>query len=301
MAFSDESSHNSGRFRGIGVVSFPKERLDMLLEKLGKLIKESDVSEIKWKKIRTAKYRFAAIKVIDLVIDEAVKGNLRVDVIIWDTEDSRHKIVGRDDNENLRWMYFQLFRNVLRLRWSSNSKWILFPDENSIINWQVTHGKLNTAAKFIELEKEETHSSKTSMFRDHENYLDTFADQIKSFNVLEILEVNSTNTLLSQVADLFVGVGVFSHQQYYSYDSWCLNHSPQMRFEFMEINKTNFTPKEDEHCFVLNHLSEGCKQAKFAVSLNNTNGLFTRNPSKPMNFWLYQPQGEYDKAPVRKK
>ena len=283
------------------MVSFPIERLTSLLKNLNAIVQESDVSEIKWKKIKSAKYRFAAQKVVDLVFKEAEKGDFRADVIIWDTEDSRHKVIGRDDNENLRWMYFQLFRNVLHRRWPSNSNWSLYQDENSIINWERIHHRLNTASMYIELENEELLLEETPLLVDTEKVEELFTERIRSFSVSQILEVNSTNTLLAQVADLFVGIGVFSHQQYDVYDNWLLKNSPQMTLGFFENIKENFTSKEDEHCFIVNYLDMNCKQGKLGISLESTKGFFTRNPAKPINFWFYQPQGNYDKAPLRER
>lgn len=283
------------------MVSFPIAKLNSLLENLSAIVFESNVSEIKWKKIKTAKYRFAAQKVMDLIIEEAIESGLRIDVVIWDTEDSRHKIVGRDDNENLRWMYFQLFRNVLHRRWPLSSNWCLYPDENSIINWERIHSRLNTASMYIELENEELALEQTSLLVDTEKVDGLFVQQIKGFSVSQILAVNSTNILLAQVADLFVGVGVFSHQQYNVYYNWVLKNSPQMNLGFFENTKESFTSKEDEHCFIVNYLNVNCKQSKLGVSLESTKGFFTYNPANPINFWLYQPQGSYDKAPLRNR
>jgi hypothetical protein len=52
VAYSDESHHNVGRFRSLGVISL---RAD-----LAAILRESDAHEFKWQKLKNAKYRFAA-------------------------------------------------------------------------------------------------------------------------------------------------------------------------------------------------------------------------------------------------
>ena len=38
---------------------------------------------------------------------------------------------------------------------------------------------------------------------------------------------------------------------------------------------------------------------KLGVSLKTNNRLQTFNRNNPINFWNYEPQGDYDKAPVK--
>jgi hypothetical protein len=56
--------------------------------------------ELKWGELRSAKKRFVAIRVFNYIIEQAIAGNLRVDVLTWDIEDSRHKVQGRNDVRN---------------------------------------------------------------------------------------------------------------------------------------------------------------------------------------------------------
>ena len=56
---------------------------------------------------------------MDFVIEQALQGALGEDVLTWDTEDSRHKIKGRDDIANLQRMYYRPLRpytSILALR-----------------------------------------------------------------------------------------------------------------------------------------------------------------------------------------
>jgi hypothetical protein len=67
----------------------------------GARLAESKVAEFKWQKLTSAKYRFAALKLIDTIF-EAVGQGLRTDVLVWDTRDRRHAVPGRDDDGQLR-------------------------------------------------------------------------------------------------------------------------------------------------------------------------------------------------------
>lgn len=119
VGFSDESNWNTGRFRSLGLVTAPLEYLDGLARELRHLLEESDMAEFKWKKLDGAKERFTAQKMCKFTVDKACAMQLRVDVLVWDIQDSRHSVHGRDDIANLQRMYYHLFRNVLRARWQT--------------------------------------------------------------------------------------------------------------------------------------------------------------------------------------
>src|SRR5690242_3567358 len=94
IAFADETHHNVGRYRGVALISMPYDLAALASHDVRHLLTQSDVSEFKWSKLRTAKTRFAAMKLLDYVIAHAITGDLRVDVLTWDTEDFRHKVIG---------------------------------------------------------------------------------------------------------------------------------------------------------------------------------------------------------------
>ena len=300
IAFSDESNHTTGRFRGIGMVSMPAEEHYPLLYKVDRILRESSVTEFKWSKMKGVKYRFLAMNFIDLLIAEACQKKLRIDVIIWDTEDRRHKIFGRDDKANLQKMYLYLFRTSLKKRWPSSATWKLFPDENSAIDWRKLQYRLDKFAKYRDPEYLEAAFGRLLRISGVETLNETWNSILGDFSVLEISEVNSANAPLAQVADLFAGVGVFSHLYYKTYSDWKVKKSQQMSLRICEPLKEDFSSKENEHCYVLDYLNNKCKHYRLQVALRTTRGLFTHNPSKPINFWLYRPQSDYDKAPIRR-
>ena len=115
------------------------------------------------------------------------------------------------------------------------------------------------------------------------------------FNIVEIAEVSSRETILVQIADIFAGMSVFSYRQQAIYSAWERENSQQR--EMFPSPHRKFTKKEKEHSRVLQHFLESA--AKYKLGISNKEGLRTYNPSNPINFWLYQPQHKSDKAPLR--
>ena len=113
VGFADESHYNIGRYRGLGLVSLEVKNLRRLEVDLRSLLDQSNVNELKWKNIDGAKERLAAKKLLRSAVRHAKRGTLRADILIWDIEDPRHKIRGRDDLANLERTYYKLFKNVM--------------------------------------------------------------------------------------------------------------------------------------------------------------------------------------------
>ena len=117
------------------------------------------------------------------------------------------------------------------------------------------------------------------------------------FNILEIAEVGSNETMLVQIADIFAGIGVFSYERHAVYKAWKRQNSEQI--EMFPSKPVKFTKKEEEQSLVFHHFLQN--SAKYRLEVSNREGLRTYNPANPINFWLYQPQRKNDKAPLRKK
>ncbi len=285
LAYSDESQQNIGRFHAIGMVSLKAECAKQISDDIQNILSESEVREAKWQKIKGARDRFAAIKIFDLCLSEACKNILRIDVLIWDTNDSRHKIVRRDDNKNFINMYIQLFRNVFRKRWPNNSTWQVFPDENSVIDWAYIRNTLANQNRFT--------NEKELLFPKEWFKLNT------DFGICEIVGIDSKNNYLAQAADLFAGMGVFSYEHYDIYKKWEILNPAQPKLFNIESSST-LSSKEEEHSCVMNTFLSRAQNHHMGISIKS-NGLSTHNPLKPINFWLYTSKRPNDKAPIRIK
>lgn len=262
VGFSDESNWNVGRFRSLSLVTAPLEYLDELENELKALLLKSEVGEFKWNKLKGARERFAACNMCRIAIEKARAGKLRVDVLIWDIQDSRHNVLGRDDIANLQRMYYHLFINVLRRRWPNNAVWRLYPDEHTAVDWQ-------TLEDFLEK---------------------------KEFGLEEIVPATSAERPLLQLADLFAGMAVFSREKFQDYQAWL--EAPQSRLsgDTLDVDPSR---SEKERFNVLRYFDKICKARKLGVSLEKTQGLWTPKPKNPLNFWIYKPQHPDDKAPTR--
>ncbi|MFA4859533.1 hypothetical protein [Methanoregula sp.] len=282
-AFSDESNHNIGRYRSIAMVSLPHRNLDLFDEKIHATLEGSSVREFKWKNLNDAKMRFCATKIVDYVIKQVIGGEFRIDVLTWDVEDSRHKIVGRDDNENFRRMYYHLFKNVLKHRWEHPSLWKFFPDEQSSVDWE-------NLKSFIERELQKTRQLPS----DSDDELG-----LKNLVTLDgITEVQSSSCYPTQVCDFFAGIASYSRMNFAKFCEWEFLECGQTRL-FQNETSVEFSNRDKERCKVLAYFNKLCKANKLGVSLKSNKGLQTPNPNYPLNFWLYNPQSDLDIAPIK--
>lgn len=257
-----------------------------LHKETARLLRESDVDELKWQKIRTAKYRFAAQKLIDACADAVSQGRLRIDVLIWDSQDSRHAVRNPDVVANLQIMYFHLFKNVMSRRWPPNCVWRHIPDEQVGVKWETIESCLSA---------KDTYQVKELALGDTPTH-ESFGGSIKRlFKVAEITECRSQEMRLTQISDMLAGMGAFSRERFAEYRAWKRNVGYDST-----LFEATARPKESsgqiEKFQVLSHFETRIDQLALPVALDQTNGLRTLDPSTPINFWLYQPQSRFDKA-----
>ncbi|BAY52770.1 hypothetical protein NIES2134_121500 [Thermostichus vulcanus NIES-2134] len=287
IGFADESHWNTGRFRSLGLVTLPLNCLKVAESEVRRLLDESQVREFKWKKLDGAKERFAAEKLCEFAVERACARQLRVDVLVWDIEDSRHKIARRDDIANLERMYYHLFRNVLRARWPNDAVWRLCPDEHTALDWGTLEDCLKNVSAGVEVER--------SLFTGGQ-----FPIQLRQeFGIEEIQPVLSGANPLLQLADLFAGLTVFSRDKFDGYQKWLQDTSPQARSFDKDDASADPSRISFERFKVLKEFYELCKARKLGVNLEKKRGLWTPTPKNPINFWLYEPQHPEDKAPQK--
>jgi hypothetical protein len=288
VGFADESNWNVGRYRSLGLVTTSVDLHASLENELLCLLKKSEVREFKWKKLDGAKERFAAIKMCEFAIENALARKLRVDVLIWDIQDSRHKIARRDDIANLERMYYHLFRNVLRMRWPDDAVWRLHPDEHTALNWETVEDCIKNVSTTVDVVR--------SLFTGGK-----FRIRLRrEFGLEEIQPVSSGKHPLLQLADLFAGLAVFSREKFREYQMWNEATSQQKRL-FDEADAAKGPSRSSGERFILLKKFDAlCKQKRLGVSLNTKQGLWTPKPENPINFWLYEPQHPEDIAPQKR-
>lgn len=285
VGFADESYWNKGRFRSLALVSTSVGLCSILEVEIRCFLDRAGVREFKWKNLDGARERFAADKLCEYAIKRALLGDLRVDVMVWDICDSRHKIHKRDDIANLARMYYHLFRNVLRKRWPDNAVWRLHPDEHSAIEWATIQNCLDNACTTINVDR--------SLLTNDEMHIWVRQE----FGIAEIKPVSSEAHPLLQLADLFAGMAVFSRDKYYEYERWLKAKSNQIPLLAESEVSSDLSRSSMERFQVLERFDRFCKQRRLGVSLKSNQGLWTPDPKNPINFWLYEPQHPEDKAP----
>ncbi|MDK1119385.1 MAG: DUF3800 domain-containing protein [Anaerolineae bacterium] len=284
LAFADETQFNVRRYRGIAMISLQIGFAKTAIQELRKLLDSSDLVEFKWVNLRGARERFDALKMVDFAIAKCLENLIRIDVLSWDTHDTRHNVYKRDDLVNLGLMYYQLSRNVFRKRWPDNSKWKIQPDQNSAIDWETLKETLQASQKLaMQL-----------------GPLPDGIDRITiDFDLLSIFPCDSKQEPLVQLADLFVGMAVYSRQNYQIYEQWEQDVYGQLSFPHEFEDTVKLSNADYERCLVLQKFDKLCKARKMGVSLRNRSGLWTPRPNNPINFWWYEPQHPDETAPVR--
>ena len=278
--FGDESSWNQNRYRSIGLVTAPTGIADTAGQTVASALEESGVREFAWKDLTTAKRRFAAEKIVDRLVELASPGQLRVDVLIWDTHDARHQIMGRDDTANLARMYYHLMASVIRDRWPQDALWIQYVDERTDIDWT---------------ELEQCLAGRTR--KEREVAQAKFIASTTTYKLPPTVEeASSDEHVLIQVADLFAGMAAFSWNEAQSHGEWVTNKSGQLRLmpQCTDVSVSKSASQKHE---VLERLASRLSYVSLRAA--DGEGLRTYGPSHPINFWKYIPQGDFDKAPLR--
>ncbi|QUH24218.1 DUF3800 domain-containing protein [Methanobacterium alkalithermotolerans] len=281
-AFSDESEYNTGQYQSIGMISIPQDDLENIESTFLSICSKygfNNLRHVKWHELRSANMRFCVSEIINLTINYAVNEKLRADILVWDTQDSRHNISGRDDGENLARMYYKLLKDVLMKRWPKNSVWEVYADQNNIIDWEKLVKLLNNKGliQFNEQDKDG-------------NFKLNILNQYK----LKIIPSAPQKKPLIQLADIFAGMAIYSRT---NFEKWKESKIPQVQTRLFPI-EIKLSRRDRERCLVLEAFKNTCSGKKMGVSLNSTKGLKTWQPTNPINFWFYQPQHEKDKAPT---
>ncbi len=286
LAFSDESHYSAGRYRSIGLVTGKCDFCDRLKSELGSILKKTRIKELKWQKLDANNDCQAALEFVECAVSHACTGNIRIDVLVWDTQDKRHMVIGRDDAANMYRMYYHLFKNVLVNRWPDGSVWYLYPDEQASIDWSKIARFLGMAG--ISVSKPNPLSGLVESL-------------ITEFNVLQIEQRKSEIEPLIQMADLFAGMSVYSRKRYDHYRCWQTTCREERQLALLSdlTDNIRLSNADKMRCLVIDRLNSLCKANNLTVGLETSRGLQTHNPDNPINFWLYEPQREEDKAPIR--
>lgn len=280
-AFADESQVDTGRYRSIAAVSVPTKDVVLLQQLVREHLQKGCVDELKWHKLKSAKMRFCAERVLDCFLDDFLPRSARVDILIWDIEDSRHRIQRRDDGKNFERMFFHLHK-VLMTRRTAGEPWHLRPDERLDVDWETIRRCIASVGGWPSY-------FNTPLLGD--------SVSVAQFNVASFKQTTSTRSPLNQVADMFAGLAAYSRLRAADFHAWLRAQGGQGNL-FDEPSPLALTGRDKERFPFIYRLYERCRQRGLGVSLRTNGYLRTLDPSNPINFWHYTPQHATDQAPT---
>lgn len=246
--YSDEAQHNVGRVRAVGAVSLRATDVGRLGGEVAALIESSGVSECKWELVRSARASFAAEKLVFWALERAIDGVLRIDVLTWSAEDATLGQVA-PSLARLRAMYVRLLDGIVQAR-EPAARWLIFPDEQQALDWRRIASTITTG------------------------------DQIE-----RITPLRSHEAPLIQVADLFVGLGVFSRSSYGAYERW--RSFPD---DERNVSSGRFAAPQPlaaslrYRCALLDLFYTACVRRLPGISLHTRCGLHTHLSDTPIQF-----------------
>ena len=281
IVFTDESSITNSRYPSISAFSMPYNSYDYIYASYKQIMQNYEITEFKWSKLKSVNYYECAKEIIDMFFNNCFEYHLRVDVITWDTYDSRHKIKRRDDTSNFERMFYHLLKASMSKR-EAGSIFHIRPDERGEIDWVTIKECLTNIGR---------RSSEQSLFREY--YSES------TFKVDSFTEKDSTKEILIQIADLFSGMASYSKLYFNEYQEWKKQSFEQKQLFLFETPIVRLTNKKIYCSRLLDYFNKECKLNKMGVSLEKAKCLRSYKPFSPINFWPYQPQGDYDKAPTK--
>jgi len=289
-AYSDESGIFDHPFQSIAVVSGKEEMLEELRNRLQEEINDRQILEVKFSEITgyNSPIAEAARQFIKIAVkDFAIKRKMRIDILTWDLDDSRHAVLDLDNFANLGRMYYHLLIHVAK-QWDQ-IHWSLYPDINPKVDWKET-------AKYL---------NETSLYRP--NLQQPRLVEVSKYEKLRFGRIQPEDSIkepLVQLADLFAGIARYSHEDGRQCIQWLGSQVSKWQLKSKYLCPGNNTGDKDARkrvCLyqLIGKLYKLCGQHKLYVSIHEKGCLWTRKRNKPINFWTYEPQGDYDKAPIK--
>jgi hypothetical protein len=282
-AFSDESGIFDKRYQSIGVVSGNPKTLKKLDRDLWEILEEKNIKEVKFSAVRTHSPKIESANLfIEKSIEYIIKNkDMRIDILTWDTQDSRHNIPRRDDHKNLERMYFHLLRHISEK--TAVLSWKFYPDKNSAVNWDEITSYLK----------------ETKVPRKKPNIIKLFEEERLRINFKEVKECESKRKPTVQLADLYCGMSRFCRRKGNECIEW-LNYFKTRKQKTLFKSKKPMVTKTNKNRYnLVGKLKKLCKKHKLCVNLSKKAYLWTPNPNNRINFWNYEPQVDEDKAPTR--
>ena len=261
------------------MIAIRKDQCRKVNDKLMEILEKHNIApkRFKWNKFNSMDKINALEEFLDYLFRLMSDNLVFINTIIWDIKDSRHEILGRDDNKNLSLMYYKLIKNFAEDRLRNGDTLTIYPDRNNSIDWNLIEDILPNDGVYNTKELSFCTMGYTKVF---------------------IEESNTSENALIQIADIFAGLARTSHDDYDDYEKW-LNQGQQSLIPDENPYKIDVSSKDRHRFKVYKIINNQCKRKSWSVSLKTNRGFSTYNKLKPLNFWFYKPQHEDDKAPLK--
>lgn len=289
-AYGDESGTFDHRFQSIAIVSGEEDMINELRKKLRSEINNKGIREVKFSEIKGYKSTIAEVarRFINYTVNEfANYERIRIDILTWDIQDSRHNIPKIDNIKNLQIMYYNVLEHMAT-QWKE-IRWNFHPDAHSKVNW-------NEIAEYLNM----TSLSRSKLKQP--TLLNLLQDN-QTFQFDKVQSLDSVKEPLVQLADLFAGIARFSGEESPQCVQWLSSFGERNQLKLqnsrMRSSKDQSTRIKECRYQLIGELYRVCRGCRLGVSLRTKRRLWTRKRSNPINFWNYEPQGDYDKAPVK--
>jgi len=287
--FSDESGYDGdNRFASLAKVSGTYEHSLELHNKLKDILARHTKEEIKFKDVHSHKTKSIATEFLSTSFDFLNQSKIKIHVIVWDKLDSRHNIPNRCDIENLKRMYYHNMKALLK-SWNTETSWSFYPDEFTAIDWE------NDIIKYIE-------NTRLNPANDMQQKLfDVFRD-VQFPTVKSVRELDSKDYPIIQLADLYAGLVRTSRAESDKYSLWhqlnALQCQPSLFEEDLDVDVSKTLKPKFE---VMREFHEKAKKYRLGVNFSDSKYFKTFHDKSNLSIWHYEPQSEFDKAPIKIK
>jgi len=283
--FSDESCWDAtNMFTSIAVVSGSKADTFELNGSLLKVL--GGKRDFKFKSIKSVRDKSIAKKMIDLSLKYIRDNRLKVSVIIWDKDDSRHRVHNRCDIKNMIIMYYRILNSNIK-NWSHDADWAFYPDQHSAVDW----------SNIIYFLRRKPVNDNTINSR---NLFNFYSKSIYP-NFRNCRELNSADYAVIQLADLYAGVATTSRRDSEPYSKWLADYNLKSNNTLFptEIDVSDISKSKLVKFEVLKYFYDQCKRYKMGMNYSENSYFKTKDPRNSLNFWHYTPQSKHDKAPTK--
>jgi hypothetical protein len=283
--FSDESGWNKDtRFGSLAKISGNYECTKELNNELNNILISFNKKEIKFHGIKGNEQKNIAIEFYKVAFEYLRTNKIKVHILVWDKHDKRHDVKGRDDIENLKRMYFHNLK-VLKTHWNIETTWSFFPDEFNQINWE------EDVIKYFK---------NLSLLKSNPNQLQlyTYLSDIKiKYN--NVKELQSIYYPIIQLADLFAGAIRTSRNESENFFQWFLQVKNENQFKFFENDNVSVSSNMLPKYYAMKFFKEQSDKYSMGINLSRDRYFKTYNKKSNIFIWHYEPQSDFDKAPLK--